>query len=195
MNDATDLMLRRPLRQELGAQYNMVLSRLIDVVAEASQMLDNSSVPAEHRIRSAGELLRSYPAKMLTAGSAVPPAPRAVSRGALLAWQVKRVTEYVERHLNETITVVDLSMMVKLSRSHFCRAFRARLNVSPHGFIVQRRVDRSQQLMRSTNAPLASIAADCGFSDQAHFSRVYRKVVGITPGIWRRIQSSMPTLP
>jgi AraC-like DNA-binding protein len=57
---------------------------------------------------------------------------------------------------------------------------------SPHGYIIRRRVERAQGLMLSTARPLRDIAAECGLADQAHLTRLFRRIVGESPAAWRR---------
>jgi transcriptional regulator GlxA family with amidase domain len=106
----------------------------------------------------------------------------------LLAWQIKRLVAYIESHSESPITIQELASIAGLSPPHFCGAFRRSLKESPHCLVMQRRIARSQSLMSTTRGPLSHIAIDCGFADQAHFSRVHRKLVGMAPGIWRRMR-------
>jgi AraC-like DNA-binding protein len=73
-----------------------------------------------------------------------------------------------------------------LSAGHFSRTFRNSFGCSPLQYVMRRRMERAQGLMLSTNIPLAQIALDCGLSDQAHFSRLFRRIVGECPREWRR---------
>ena len=114
--------------------------------------------------------------------NANPPVSR---QSGLLAWQARRVLDYVEEHLSETIRVADLGALVRLTESHFSRAFRKRFGAAPHSFIVCRRVRRSARLMLEGELTLSEVALACGFSDQAHFSNTFRRLMGITPNAWR----------
>ncbi|HXK39796.1 MAG TPA: helix-turn-helix transcriptional regulator [Candidatus Paceibacterota bacterium] len=80
--------------------------------------------------------------------------------------------------------------MARLSPCHFSRVFRESFGCSPHGYISRRRVEHAQGLMLSGDAPLSQIALDCGFADQAHFSRTFRSIVGESPRTWRRVRVS-----
>jgi AraC family transcriptional regulator len=75
---------------------------------------------------------------------------------------------------------------VKLSTSYFSSAFKTSFGLSPHNYIVAQRVEFAKQLMLNTSAPLCEIALDCGLADQAHLSRVFRRLTGTTPSAWRR---------
>ena len=72
-----------------------------------------------------------------------------------------------------------------LSKSHFSRLFSNRFGSRVQLYIMHRRVAMAQTLMR-TDASLCEIALSCGMSDQAHFSKLFRRVVGQSPSVWRR---------
>ena len=110
----------------------------------------------------------------------------APARGGLAPWQVLRVKTHVEAHLDSTLRTRDLAAMARLSTGHFCRAFKRSLGVAPIAYIAGRRVASAQKLMLATNEPLSQIALACGFYDQAHLTRLFRRHAGTTPHNWRR---------
>lgn len=99
--------------------------------------------------------------------------------------QVRTVRDYVHAHLDETITLDDLASLVALSRFHFARRFRRSTGSSPHEFVLRQRVDQVKIMLTRTSIPLLDIAVRCGFADQSHLTRVFRKHVGTTPGRYR----------
>jgi len=113
-------------------------------------------------------------------------AASAPARGGLAPWQVLRVKAHVEAHLDSTLRARDLAAMVRLSTGHFCRAFKRSLGVAPIAYIAGRRVASAQKLMLATNESLSQIALACGFYDQAHLTRLFRRHAGTTPHNWRR---------
>ena len=174
-----------PMTNNLATTFTSDQVSLRNLIAQLSGLLGNPAEPAEQRVRRAGTLLRNYPMQQ---GEASEPRDAQPSGPALLAWQIKRLMAYIESHIESPISIQELAGIAGLSPSHFCRAFRKSLNESPHCFVMQQRIARSQALMSTTKAPLSHIAIDCGFADQAHFSRVHRKLVGMAPGIWRRMR-------
>ena len=109
-----------------------------------------------------------------------------VARGGLLAWQTRRVFAHVEANLCRRIPIRDLARLLDLSPSHFCRAFKSTIGVSPRDYVLRRRIDVAQGLMLTTSEPLSSIAVRCGMCDQQHFTRSFHRIVGETPHAWRR---------
>jgi transcriptional regulator GlxA family with amidase domain len=112
--------------------------------------------------------------------------PDPPSRGGLAHWQVQRVKRHVEAKLEETIRVVELARIVRLSCGYFSNAFKVTFGVAPHAYVVLRRLQRAMELMAFTRAPLCEIAIACGFSDQPHLCRQFRRMTGVSPSAWRR---------
>ncbi len=114
------------------------------------------------------------------------PAPTPPNRGGLAPWQVDRVKRHIDDTLADRIGLGDLARLTRLSTSYFATAFRVSFGTSPHDYICRCRVERAKALMTSTERPLCEIALDCGFADQSHLSRVFRRMTGHTPAAWRR---------
>jgi AraC family transcriptional regulator len=104
----------------------------------------------------------------------------------LARWQARRVLNHIDSNLASKLTVTALADLVALSNSHFSRAFRHALGFPPMAYVAARRIERAKQMMVSTGQPLCMIALACGFTDQPHFNRCFRRWAGISPGAWRR---------
>jgi AraC-like DNA-binding protein len=108
----------------------------------------------------------------------------------LAPWQARKVVDHVLANLEAPIRVEDLASVTQLSTSHFSRAFKLSFRVSPHAYIVALRLARARALMLGGDEQMSQIAAACGFADQAHFCRAFRRKVGCAPGHWRRERRS-----
>src|ERR1700761_3930992 len=117
---------------------------------------------------------------------------RRCQQGGLARWQINRVQVFIEKHLTERIRVADLSALVRSSPSYFSSAFKRTFGISPHAYVMSRRINMAAALMLNSAAPLSEIAIGCGFADQAHFSRQFRRVMGRTPSAWRRERAPSP---
>ena len=109
-----------------------------------------------------------------------------VRLGGLAPWRIRRLQAFVEKHLSQSIHIVDLSGAVGLSVPHFSRAFGLSFGEPPHFYVIQRRLDRARHLMLTSDMALSELAVACGFNDQAHFCRLFRQHTGRTPAAWRR---------
>jgi AraC family transcriptional regulator len=106
--------------------------------------------------------------------------------GGLAPWQTKRVLEYLDAHINASVSLKTLADLAQLSQSHFIRAFKASTGVTPYRWLLDARVRRAQQLLVDKGWPLPQIAVESGFADQSHLTRIFRRVTGENPGAWRR---------
>jgi transcriptional regulator of acetoin/glycerol metabolism/AraC-like DNA-binding protein len=112
-------------------------------------------------------------------------APVPQTRGGLPPAALRRVREYVEAHLAESIDLAALAGVAGLSLYHFARAFKQSAGVAPHTYLIERRVGRAREMLARTELSLAEIALATGFSDQSHFARHFRQRLGMTPGQFR----------
>jgi transcriptional regulator GlxA family with amidase domain len=156
----------------------------------ASRILDEVRGALPHDL-AAASISAARLASLLRESVEVPSMRPVISKGGLASWQERKVREHIDTSLDSQILVDDLADLVSLSAAHFCRAFKKSFSDTPHAYIVQRRVERAQELMRGTRSPLSQIALDCGFADQTHLSKLFRRLTGRTPNAWRRAHTVM----
>jgi AraC family transcriptional regulator len=102
--------------------------------------------------------------------------------GKLSSQQLKQVIEYVHEHLSEDLSLVDLAEQMNLSAFYFAHLFKNSLSLSPHQYLLQNRVERAKKLIAIAGKPnLTDIGLQVGFYDQAHFTKAFKRVVGIPP--------------
>jgi len=106
--------------------------------------------------------------------------------GGLSPRALRQCDEWIAAHIDQTIRLADLARVASLSEFHFHRMFRKTRGVSPHKWIMSRRVDHAKARLTGADS-LCQIAQDCGFSCQSHLSRVFRAETGLTPGRFRRL--------
>jgi AraC family transcriptional regulator len=111
-----------------------------------------------------------------------PIAPRAAA--SLLPRQLKSVEDYVEAHLDRQIAASELAAVVRISSWHFMRRFRASTGVSPHEYVTQRRIRRSQELLREGKLSVMQVALEVGMT-HSHFSRMFLARTGLSPREYR----------
>jgi AraC family transcriptional regulator len=119
------------------------------------------------------------------ASVARPPAHRTYS--ALPSGKLRAVLAYIEEHLEAGLTLEQMAAEAYLSPCHFARRFKATTGVPPHQYVVARRVERARQLLQQDgDLSLAEIAVCAGFSDQSQFSHHFKRLLGVTPGQFRK---------
>jgi AraC family transcriptional regulator len=101
-------------------------------------------------------------------------------------WRLKRAFDYIEANVTRPIYLAEVSNAAGLSRMHFATQFRAATGYSPSNYILRRKVERSQKLLLDQRLSIADVAAMMGFCTQAHFTVVFKRVVGKSPARWRR---------
>ena len=106
--------------------------------------------------------------------------------GGLAAWRQRRATELLRENLDGAVRLAELAQACELSVSHFARSFKASFGVSCHRWLMDRRIERAKELLAATDAPLVDVASQSGFGDQAAFTRTFHRLVGLSPGRWRR---------
>ncbi|WP_244610558.1 AraC family transcriptional regulator [Microvirga pakistanensis] len=110
-------------------------------------------------------------------------------RGGLSPWQERRAKDILLTHIDGKVGLAELARECGLSRSHFARAFRTATGLPPHKWLLARRIELAQELLRNPKLSLKEIAIRCGFTDQSHFTRVFSKNMHASPGDWRRLRS------
>ena len=108
------------------------------------------------------------------------------ARGGLPGVARRRVLELIDARLDARLTVDMLAREVGLSPAHFARAFKETMGQAPHRYLLWLRLERARRLLEQCGADLSGIAQQTGFADQAHFTRLFKRAYGITPGALRR---------
>lgn len=103
----------------------------------------------------------------------------------LPAWRLRRVVDYIDAHLSEAIGLADIAESAGLTRMHFAAQFRLATGLRPHEYLLRRRIEHAQDLLRDDKGSVLDVALRCGFRSQAHFTTVFRRFVGDTPYRWR----------
>ncbi|WP_416067224.1 helix-turn-helix domain-containing protein [Rhizobium sp. ZK1] len=164
---------------DLFAKNTSEVSRL---VMNAITLVESDESVAIDLIKRASILLRPHAANE--------EGRRRPATGGLAPWQENRVKKYIEENLSTAISLDELAGLVRLSTSYFSAAFKVSFDMSPHNYIISRRVEHAKHRMANSSDSLSEIALDCGLSDQAHLSRIFRKATGTTPSAWRRFSIS-----
>ena len=104
-----------------------------------------------------------------------------VPRGKLNSLQLHTVIDFIHAHLDADVSIPALAEQARVSAFHFARQFRATVGLPPHQYVLRQRIQKSLRLLKAGKLPLAQIAVESGFHDQAHFTRAFRRLLGTTP--------------
>jgi AraC-like DNA-binding protein len=107
------------------------------------------------------------------------------NRGGLSPARTHRICQYINSNLDQNISLEALAEMAGLSTHHFARAFKQTVGLPPHGYVLQRRIEHAQKMLRNTDLPMSEIALSAGFSDQSHLARHFRRITGMSPSVVR----------
>jgi AraC family transcriptional regulator len=172
-----------PIHETLAQELSVVAAQLFEAACKAR---GGDFEATRAHIAHAIALLRGIPHLGPCGAVKSSNAKINIIRGGLPAWQMRKVIAHVEANLSRGIKVQELASLLRLSASHFCRAFKSAFGATPRDYVIRRRIEVAQAMMLTTSEPLYSIALSCGMCDQQHFTRSFRRIVGETPSMWRR---------
>jgi AraC family transcriptional regulator len=109
------------------------------------------------------------------------------ARGGLASWQLQRARDFINANLAGDPSISEVAKVCGLSTNYFVRAFKQATGVPPYRWLTKQRIERAKELLQDPGRELADIAQLCGFVDQSHFTRVFSRSEGYSPGRWRRL--------
>ena len=110
---------------------------------------------------------------------------RELHGGQLRAFYIQEAITFMEHNYSRELTVEELADVCKLNRSYFSKIFKESMGCPPQEFLIRLRLSKAADLMKGTGSAIGSIAAQCGYPNQLHFSRAFRKRYGLSPREWR----------
>jgi len=186
----------RPIHTDLTALRHLLQPRLNDIPAVKIPVVFGSSEPEQFRtimLKMIGlwqqrDALSQFHAQHLATGLVLTLlqdfsrlANAQISQPQALNW----ITAFLSFHMAEPLTVADMARRAQLSPSHFTALFRQTFGTSPHRYLTQLRVQRAQELLRSSRHSAQHIADECGFADVQHFSKAFKQIAGVSPRAYR----------
>lgn len=107
------------------------------------------------------------------------------AKNGLPPYRLKQAINYINCNLAENIKTYEIAKMLNLSQYYFCRLFRESTGIPPYRYIIQQRISKAKSLIRENKLSLLDIAIECGFSSQSQMTHHFRKLVGVTPKVYR----------
>jgi AraC family transcriptional regulator len=162
--------------------HDLLIERLALSIQDAARNSDAAeTVYADYLAKAlAARLLRQH-----STSAHFTPLPQ----GALSKLQLQRVTDFMQVHLGDALTLAELATATGLSPSHFARRFKVATGMPPHQFLMQLRVERAKRMLLH-GVSIIEIALICGFTHQEHMTRIFSRSVGMTPAVYRRFVQS-----
>jgi AraC family transcriptional regulator len=114
------------------------------------------------------------------------PRARVIYKGGIASRPLQRVISYINEYLQDELSLAELARTAKLSPHHFATAFKASTGISPHQYVIKRRIDRARDLLRRDDKTISEIAYAVGFSSQSHLTANFRRMTGLTPRKFRQ---------
>lgn len=110
---------------------------------------------------------------------------RVVRSSRIQDFYIQEAVTFMERNYQRELTVEEIADVCKLNRSYFSKLFRDVMGCPPQEFLIRLRLSRAVELMRTTKSSIGDISAACGYPNQLHFSRAFKKRYGVSPREWR----------
>jgi AraC family transcriptional regulator len=167
---------------ELIAHWDLIDARIQALVqAMAADLSDGSPVGALY-----GEHLATALAVYLVGRYSARPKTPVSYRGGLPGRRLRRVLDYIGDNLAEDLSLSQLASIAGMSPHYFSELFRQSTGQTPHSFVLFRRIDRAKQQLRNLGRSVLDAAVESGFQNASHFSRTFRRIVGVTPREFQR---------
>lgn len=114
--------------------------------------------------------------------------PRTESSGLLSESQRQKVTDYIQAHIDQDVSLSEMAETLNLSQYHFCRLFKQSTGITPYQYLTRCRIETAKQLLSKPELTITDVAFAVGFSNHSSFTRLFRQYIGVTPKKFRVLQ-------
>jgi AraC family transcriptional regulator len=146
-----------------------------------------------------GESLANTLASYLFNRHAVQPYTPAVHKGGLPGYRLKRVLDHIRENLSNDLSIAQLAAIAGMSPHYFAELFRRSTGRAPHQYVLLQRIERAKESLRDPRQSVIEAGLDAGFVNPSHFARIFRKLVGMSPSVFRseinRVESTRAQSP
>jgi AraC family transcriptional regulator len=98
---------------------------------------------------------------------------------------LRRLIEYIEENLEDDLSLPDLAAIAGTGTNHLIHFFKRSTGMSPHQYVVAKRIERAKNLLHMRSLSLSEIALRAGFADHSHFSKTFHRLTGVSPRTYR----------
>ena len=171
-----------PGRVEIPAVFDLSYPPIRDVLLALDGELRAGGPGGRLLAESLGNVLAVHLLRHFSASGLADPRPG----GVLSKPRLRAVIDHIHERLDAELSLDHLAAVAHMSPYHFARLFKNSTGLPPHQYVIARRVERAKELLRGRDPlPLAEVAAETGFSSQSHFTRHFKRIVGVTPQRFR----------
>jgi AraC family transcriptional regulator len=181
---AADIVRGDPAHVELVPIFgdgDLLIERLMLEIRDVLENWDPSATAyVDYLVRAiAARLIREH------SSSSAPPNTTYL-RAKMGRGQLAKAIDFMEANLDRSIDLTAIASAAGSSPSHFARQFRTAVGIAPHRYLMQLRTERAKRLLTETAQPVVEIAFSCGFANQEHLTRLFKRFCGATPAAYRR---------
>jgi AraC family transcriptional regulator len=192
------LYLRRSLVEEVAAEIvagDPARVELVPIFGDTDQLIERLMLAVRDVLLNwdpsamayVDYLVRAIAARLVHQHSSSSGPPNgAYLRAKMGRGQLAKAIDFMEANLERSIDLADIASSAGVSPSHFARQFRSALGMAPHRYLMQLRTERAKRLLTETAEPVVEIALSCGFANQEHLTRLFKRFCGATPAAYRK---------
>ncbi len=136
------------------------------------------------------KMFETFISYLASAYGELKPRAAAIYRRGLTGLQENRAKKFLSENLAADITLSDVANACGLSTAHFAREFKVSTGITPFRWQMLKRIECAKFMLQYSTEPLTTISKKVGFSNQSHFTSVFTREVGISPGVWRRMKET-----
>ncbi|NMG08009.1 AraC family transcriptional regulator [Brasilonema sp. UFV-L1] len=166
---------------ELIPQFSIIDSVILHTAEALKAEIETGHSSSRLFAESAATMLA---VRLLQAYANYKPVIRAYSDG-LAKNKLQLAIDYINAHLDQDIKLADIAELLGVSHYYFCHLFKQSVGMTPHKYLIQQRIERAKVLLKNQEFSIAEVALECGFTDQSHLTKHFKRLVGLTPKAMR----------
>ena len=173
----------QPAGVELSAIWTFQDRHIVNLMRALAADLEDGSPVGPLYGESLGVALAHY----LIRRFAVRKTHSAEPQGGMPGARLNRVKDFIQQNCAKESRLWELAQVAGMSPHYFCKLFKESVGLSPHQYVIRCRIKRAKEFLRDRRFTVNQVAEVTGFADQTHFTKVFHRLVGVTPMQFRRL--------